>query len=69
VLAEILIRAACGSCGRKPDVGGEDERISTGEPCHFQNTADGRCDGKGESVQGGMAEMVRTRRVLKTARV
>jgi hypothetical protein len=46
VSAEILIRAACGSCGSKADVGGEDERVSTGEPCHFQNTADGRSDGK-----------------------
>lgn len=69
MLAGLLIRAACGSCGSKADVGGEDGRVSTGEPCLVQNTADGRCDGKGETVQGVMAEMVRTRRVLKTARV
>ena len=51
MLAEGTIRAACSSSS-KADVGEKDERVSTGEPCPSQNTADGRCDGKGGECAG-----------------
>lgn len=50
---KIVTKAAGSSCG-KADVGGQDEHVSTGEPCPFQNTAHGRCSGKGVCVQGEM---------------